>query len=98
MILAHRWLCSSQIWRTLVRTQLAPWALDGVTLGDKVLEVGPGPGLTTECLRPLITDLTCIDINAAYASSLARRMAGQNVRVLAGDAARMPLAAANFDA
>lgn len=98
MNLAHRWLCSSRMWQRAVQTHIIPWALEGVQLGSKILEVGPGPGVTTACLGTLALDLTCIEIDANYASSLARRMAALGIRVLAGDGAAMPLADASFDA
>jgi SAM-dependent methyltransferase len=97
MNLAHRWLCNSRIWRKAVQTHILPWALEDVQLGAKVLELGPGPGVTTACLRGLAADLTCIEIDPKYASSLGHRMASNGVRVVAGDGAAMPLADAIFD-
>jgi len=96
--LAHRWLCTSRMWARAVETHIVPWALDGVQLGSEILEVGPGPGVTTACLGTLPLDLTCIEIDANYASSLARRMTGLGIRVIAGDGAAMPLADGSFDA
>lgn len=98
MNLAHRWLCNSSIWRKVVQRQIIPWALEGVELGEKILELGPGPGVTTECLRDLVTDLTCLEIDTKCASSLRHRMAPEGIRVIAADAASMPLADATFDA
>ena len=95
---AHRWLCNSNAWRTVVEKRLLPWALDGLDLGTHVLEIGPGPGLTTARLHVLVPDLTCIEIDQAYASSLSRRMEGKGVRVFCGDGAAMPLPDASFDA
>ncbi len=37
----HRQVCRSGRWRRRVRG-LLPWALQGVELGDDVLEIGPG--------------------------------------------------------
>jgi hypothetical protein len=51
MNLAHRWLCRSAYWRNAVETYTLPWALDGLDIGANVLEVGPGPGVTTDLLR-----------------------------------------------
>jgi hypothetical protein len=45
-----------------VERKLLPWALAGVDLGDELLEVGPGPGLTTDILRQQTRRLTCIEI------------------------------------
>src|SRR5437016_2321541 len=41
----HRRVCRSARWRRRIK-QVLPWALQGVELGDEVLEVGPGPGVT----------------------------------------------------
>src|SRR5260370_38453162 len=92
MNLIHRWLCRSNYWRKTVETQLLPWALDGVELGSNVLEIGPGPGITTDLLRTRVARLTCVEIDRALADSLARRMVSQNVRVLCEDATAMSLA------
>src|SRR5580704_8760286 len=43
----HLTLCSSAEWAEAVQRWIIPWVLDEVDLGDDVLEVGPGPGLTT---------------------------------------------------
>jgi hypothetical protein len=48
---AHLRICASPEWAAYVESELLPWALDGQDLGDDVLEVGPGPGLTTDVLR-----------------------------------------------
>jgi len=48
---AHLEFCSSPEWARLVEDELLPWVLDGYQLGDDLLEVGPGPGLTTDVLR-----------------------------------------------
>jgi hypothetical protein len=47
----HLALCSSREWANFVENELLPWVLDGYELGDDLLEVGPGPGLTTDILR-----------------------------------------------
>ena len=47
----HLALCSSPQWARFVEDELLPWVLDGHDLGGAVLEVGPGPGLTTDVLR-----------------------------------------------
>lgn len=50
MSIAHRWICSSEVWRRGVAKSLRPWALEGVELGPALLEVGPGYGATTDVL------------------------------------------------
>ena len=93
----HRWLCASARWQKTVQSQILPWVLDGVDLGDDVLEVGPGPGITTDLLRARVPRLTCVEIDDRLASSLGRRMKGGNVTVLYEDATSMSLADGAFD-
>lgn len=93
----HRRYCRSDRWRGVVKSELLPWALRNVELGAEVLEVGPGPGITTEILKDRVERLTCVEIDRALAESLAGRMAGTNVRVLCNDAASMPIADGSFD-
>jgi SAM-dependent methyltransferase len=97
MNLAHRWLCRSGYWRNAVETYALPWVLDGIDLGANVLEVGPGPGVTTDLLRTRVSRLTCVEIDPALAGALSRRTAGGNVTVLRGDATAMSLPNASFD-
>ncbi len=97
MNLVHRWLCRSGWWRRTVETSLLPWVLKGIDLGQNVLEVGPGPGLTTDVLRNRVPHLTCVEIDRALAESLSRRMAGTNVTVERGDATAMSFPDASFD-
>ena len=98
MNLLHRWLCRSGYWKRAVETRVMPWVLDGVELGANALEVGPGPGLTTDVLHTRVERLTCIEIDRALAESLTRRMAGRNVEVVCEDATSMPFGDATFDA
>jgi SAM-dependent methyltransferase len=87
----HLQLCSSDEWREVVETQILPWALNDVALGDDVIEVGPGPGITTEVLATKIDRLTAVEIDPDLAAKLAARMDGTNVEVLEADATALPL-------
>jgi SAM-dependent methyltransferase len=86
----HRWYCRSDAWKKTLGQELLPWALKGVDLGQDVLEVGPGPGLTTDALRARFGSLTSIEIDRRLAESLGRRLQGTNVGVLNADATSMP--------
>jgi len=97
MNLVHRWFCRSARWRRMVETQLFPWSLKGVELGENVLEIGPGPGVTTDLLRQRVPHLTCVEVDEALADSLANRMTGSNVTVRHEDATAMALPDASFD-
>ena len=98
MNLVHRWLCNSARWRTAVEDRILPWALEGLDLGTQVLEIGSGPGVTTEVIRRRVPRLTCIEVDCKYAATLARRVSGKNVTVLCGDGTAMPLPDTHFDA
>ncbi len=97
MNLAHRWLCRSAYWRKSVETYILPWVLDGLDMGANVLEVGTGPGVTTDLLRGRVEHLTCVEIDRAFADSLSLRMNGHNVTVVRQDATAMSFPDATFD-
>jgi SAM-dependent methyltransferase len=92
----HLQRCSSAEWADTVRKWIIPWVLDGIDLGDDVLEVGPGPGLTTDVLRALVPRLTAVEVHPDLASSLAARLAGTNVDVMCADATQTQLAPDRF--
>lgn len=94
----HHWICGSGLWRRVVERDLLPWVLEDIDLGAQALEVGPGPGITTDLLQRRVGRLTAVEIDPALADRLARRSAGRNVTVLCADATAMPLPDARFDA
>jgi SAM-dependent methyltransferase len=87
----HLELCSSAEWAEAVERWIIPWVLDSVDLGDDVVEVGPGPGLTTDVLRTMVARLTAVEIHDELAAALSARLAGSNVTVLHADATRTGL-------
>jgi SAM-dependent methyltransferase len=87
---AHLELCSSAEWAEAVEQWVIPHALDGIELGDDVVEVGPGPGLTTDVLRRQVAHLTAVEIDPDLAGALTQRMADTNVEVVEADATDMP--------
>ena len=92
----HRWYCRSDFWKQHLAEVLLPWAMHGLDLGQDLLEVGPGPGLTTDILQRQFERVTSLEIDPRLASALGQRMQGTNVRVLQGDAAAMPFRDASF--
>jgi SAM-dependent methyltransferase len=92
---AHLEFCSSDAWADALRRWIVPGALGGVTLRAPVLEVGPGPGRTTELLYEMTERLTAVEIDDALARALAERLGGR-VRVVRGDARSLPFADAAF--
>ena len=92
----HLEMCSSAEWAEAVERWIIPWVLDSVDLGDDVVEVGPGPGLTTDVLRKQVTHLTAVEIHDELAASLSARLVGTNVRVVHADATRTQLPGDRF--
>lgn len=97
MNLLHHWFCNSAGWRDTLQTRF-PWSIEGLSLGPRVLEIGPGFGLTTELLLPLVDSLTCVEIDRELAHRLRRRFRGTALRVLCEDATATSLPDASFDA
>jgi SAM-dependent methyltransferase len=93
---AHLEFCASPEWRQMVEEMILPVALQGIDLGDDVIEVGPGPGFTTDVLRTRAERLTAVEIDHALAAALAERLAGTNVDVVRGDASELDLPSDRF--
>ena len=93
---AHMAFCPSEEWRQILEEHVLPPALDGVDLGDDVLEIGPGPGFVTDVLRQRFAHVTAVEIDPVLYEPLAERLTGSNVDVLLGDAADLSLADDRF--
>jgi SAM-dependent methyltransferase len=96
MNLAHRKFCSSGHWAAIVAQHL-PKALEGIDLGDNVLEIGPGFGATTRVLLDLVPKLTSIEIDEASVRGL-RAEFGDRVQVVHGDGTQLPFPDRSFSA
>ncbi|MCI0636396.1 MAG: SAM-dependent methyltransferase, partial [Actinobacteria bacterium] len=57
---AHLEFCASPEWRQMVEELVLPAALRDLDLGDDIIEVGPGPGFTTDVLRGRAGRVTAI--------------------------------------
>lgn len=90
----HRRYCRSARWHRTIAA-LAAWALADVTLGREVLELGPGPGVTTSLLSARAPRVTAIDSDGTTACVLRSR---SGVAVVQGDAAALPFGPASFSA
>ena len=90
MNLLHKWYCRSDSWKKKLESEVLPWSLNELDLGDDVLEIGPGPGLTTDWLRQRYRHLTCLEVDPSLAFSLKKRTAGTDIDVHLGDATAMP--------
>jgi ubiquinone/menaquinone biosynthesis C-methylase UbiE len=98
MNLLHRLLCRSALWRWTVERFVIPWALDRLDPGEDVLELGPGPSLTTDVLRERTARLTAVELDPWLASSLQEHMKNTNVEVVEADATAMPFPDGSFTA
>jgi SAM-dependent methyltransferase len=91
------YLASSE-WAERLQTDLLPWLESTIQLGDDLLEIGPGPGLTTDLLRQRVAAVTAVEIDADLAANLKVRLAGSNVEVIWGDGTELPLPDDRFSA
>ncbi|WP_101949443.1 class I SAM-dependent methyltransferase [Mycobacterium sp. 3519A] len=83
--------CGSDEWRQTIREIILPWALGETTLGDNVLEVGPGYGATTDVLSQSAPRLTAVEIDGDLAAMLTERFAQvPSVQIVHGDATNLP--------
>lgn len=62
-----------------------------------MLEIGPGPGATTDWLRHRVEQLTAVEIEPAAAEALRTRFAQTNVVIIDGDASALPFEDDSFD-
>ena len=68
---AHMQFCASEDWRTIVHESILPVALRDVELGDEAIEIGPGPGFTTDILRTRTAHLTAVELDEGYPAAMA---------------------------
>lgn len=94
----HLELCASPEWAQYLRGDLLPWAMAEWDLGDDVLELGPGPGLSTDVLREHVARLTALEVDEDLFRPLHERLQGTNVSVVHGDATKSGLPSAQFSA
>ena len=92
----HRWYCQTSHWARIIR-QIMPWVLSDISLGDRVLELGPGPGLSTDWLRHRCRRLTCLEVDFELASNLQQRFPEPDVQVFCGSATQAPFADCSFN-
>jgi SAM-dependent methyltransferase len=95
---AHIEFLSSPQWAEMLRSDLLPWLTSVGPLGDDIVEIGPGPGLTTDLLRERAARVTAIEVDSRLAGRLAERLVGTNVEVLEGDATDTVLESDRFSA
>lgn len=96
MNVVHRLYCRSDRWKGHL-DGLLPWATEDVPLaGARVLEIGSGPGQTTDWLLPRVGSLATVELDAHDAAALAARLPQVDTR--RADATDLPFDADSFDA
>jgi SAM-dependent methyltransferase len=95
---SHLTYLASPEWAEELRRELLPWIGGVGDLGDDVLEIGPGPGRSTDLLRERVARVTAVEVDQALADALAVRLAGTNVDVRHGDGADTGLPGGRFSA
>jgi SAM-dependent methyltransferase len=93
----HAKRCSSPEWAEYLQTEVLPWLVAGIDLGQEMLEIGPGPGAATDWLRYRVKRLVAVESERPAADRLTARYAGSNVEVVHGDATGLAYADASFD-
>ncbi len=82
----------------MLEEDLLPWVEGVGDLGHDILEIGPGPGLTTDLLRQRVRKVTAVEVDPMLGEPLRQRLAGTNVEVVVADATEADLASGRFSA
>lgn len=94
----HRWYCRSERWRRRLECDVFPWVLNRLDVDGRILEIGPGPGITTDWLQHHYKNITCLEVDPILACSLRQRIANADIDIRLGDATAMPFPEASFSA
>jgi len=88
----ENWFCGSSLWRFVTERKLLRWIFTGYPLGEHVLEVGAGPGATTDELLRRAGRVTSLEYDPSFVARLAEKHKdkGSRVTVVQGDAAALP--------
>jgi len=93
----HARVCGSPEWAVYLQTEVLPAVTRDVDLGASMLEIGPGPGASTDWLRHRVAKLTVVEVDEAAAALLAERYTGTNVAVVTGSGAELDYPDASVD-
>jgi SAM-dependent methyltransferase len=83
---AHAQLCSSPEWAEYIAAEVLPSAVGTLSLGDEVLEIGPGYGASTRVLVGAVPRLTAVEVDDRLAAELAAGYPAVDVVHGSGDA------------
>ncbi|HVB71906.1 MAG TPA: methyltransferase domain-containing protein [Acidimicrobiales bacterium] len=93
----HAKLCPSPEWAEHIQADVLPFLSSIAEFGEKMLELGPGPGAATDWLRRRVRRLSVVENDEVAAKALSGRFRGDNVDVIVGDATRLELGDDAFD-
>jgi SAM-dependent methyltransferase len=93
----HARLCPSREWAAYLHSEVLPAVAGDRDLGAELIEVGPGPGASTDWLRRRVRRLVAVELDPDAAQALAERFAQTNVEVVNQDATALTFADNSFD-
>jgi SAM-dependent methyltransferase len=93
----HAKLCPSPEWARYLHETVLPAIAGDRDLGAALIEVGPGPGASTDWLRHRVERLVAVEIEPEAAAALRERFAGTNVEVVTQDATALAFPDDTFD-
>jgi ubiquinone/menaquinone biosynthesis C-methylase UbiE len=89
--------CAGPEWAEYLHTEVLPAVTRDADLGRELIEVGPGPGASTDWLHDRVQRLVAIELEPDAAAALEDRFAGTNVEVVNADATALPFPDNSFD-
>jgi ubiquinone/menaquinone biosynthesis C-methylase UbiE len=90
-------LCATREWSDYMRDEVLGYMTAHAELGESMLEIGPGPGASTQWLHHHVKHLVAIEIDGSLAAALTQRYEGTNVEVVVGDATTLTYPDGTFD-
>jgi len=90
----ENWFCASKLWQYLTERRWLPWALEGVDLGEHVLEVGAGRGAATAELARCVRSVTSLEYSHDFCVRLLAK--SDAASVVQGDASVLPFESQTF--
>ena len=93
----HAKVCPSPEWAEYLQGEVLPAVAGGRELGATLIEIGPGPGASTDWLRHRVERLVAVEVDPEAAAKLADRFADTNVEVVVEDATALSAPDDSFD-
>ena len=86
----HRWICRSVYRENRLQKKILPSVVIKIDLGVNLVEIGPGPSLSTDWLRRRSEQLSAVEIDHKLACLVETRLRNTNVRVVQGNGRELP--------